>query len=102
MIEILREIQHKYVPQTTVINSDGIETEEVLQKIPFGGDQLTEERAINVQKSLLDGETIYERLAGLQPKIEDWHLKVTLYQVRIYSKNLIQSRNRCRGRNNSW
>ena len=83
MIEILREIQHKYVPQKTIVNNDGVETEEVLIKIPFGGDQLTEERAINVQKALLDGETTYERLAGLQPEIEDWHLKVTLYQVRI-------------------
>ena len=80
MIEILRELQQKYVPQI-IINTEGKEVKEILKKIPFGGDQLTEERAINIQKALLDGETSYERLAGLQPKFEDWHLKVTLYVV---------------------
>ena len=81
MIEILRELQSKYVPLKKIIREDGIEDDEVAMKIPFGGDQLTEERAINVQKALLDGETTFERLAGLQPKIEDWHLKRYLYAV---------------------
>ena len=52
MIEVLRELQRKYVPQTTVVNAEEIGVEDVLLKIPFGGDQLTEERAINVQKAL--------------------------------------------------
>jgi len=28
-----------------------------------------------------DGTTAYERLEGLMPKFEDWHLKKTLYEV---------------------
>lgn len=47
----------------------------------FGGDQLTEERAVNVQKGFLDGENQYDQLKGLSPKFEDWHLKRTLYEV---------------------
>ena len=86
MIEILRHLQANYVPlkKIKIKNDDGeeIEDDEVAAKIPFGGDQLTEERAINVQKALLDGDTEFTKLAGLQPKFEDWHLKKSLYEVR--------------------
>jgi len=43
---------------------------------------LTEERGINIQKAFLDGRNAHERLEGLMPKFEDWHLKKTLYEVR--------------------
>ena len=47
----------------------------------LGGDQLTEERIFNAQKGFLDGENTHEKLKGLFPKCEDWHLKRTLYEV---------------------
>lgn len=63
-----------------ILTEEGKEPE-VLQEILFGGDQLTEERATNVQRAFLDEETEYSRLKGLSPKFEDWHAKVTLYEV---------------------
>lgn len=45
------------------------------------GDQLTEERAVNVIKSLSEGDSNFERLNGLYPKFEDWHCRVNLYVV---------------------
>ena len=85
MREIIRHLQTNYVPLKKMLvencNGDKVEDYEAAMKIPFGGDQLTEERAINVQKALLDGETDFTKLAGLQPKFEDWHLKRTLYGV---------------------
>jgi len=78
MIQILREI-HKYVPTTK--NADG-SIKEILQVIPFGGDQLTEERAVNCKLGTRDGTNEFKQLNGLLPKIEDWHLKKTLYQVK--------------------
>ena len=56
---------------------------QVLKPIHFGGDQLTEERAINVQIAMDNGETVYKRIGGLMPKSEDWHLKKTFYEVFI-------------------
>ena len=80
MIQILKILQEKYVPQVRM-NVEGVEYSEVLRAISFGGDQLTEDRAISAQKALSDGDTIFERLGGLQPKFEDWHLKAMLYEV---------------------
>ncbi len=47
----------------------------------FGGDQLTEERARNIQKARADGHTITERLDATWPKNEDWHAIRTAYKV---------------------
>jgi len=74
MAEILKYIQKEFVP----MEPNGAD---ILTRIPFGGDQLTEERAINTQKAFLGGENQLKRLQGLQPKFEDWHLKKTLYVV---------------------
>lgn len=81
MVDILQEIQEKWIPhKKTVI--DGETVDDVLHSVNFGGDQLTEERAINVQKAFLDGDFDAEKLLGPDPKHEDWHAKVTLYEVR--------------------
>ena len=84
MAEILKHLQDHYVPIKST-DSNGKTEKEVLDTIPFGGDQLTEERAINVQKGFLDGENKYEKLQGLSPKFEDWHAKKTLYEVSDFS-----------------
>jgi len=49
MSEILQEA-HKYVPKT--YDDDG-KVENIVESIPFGGDQLTEERAIKCQNGFL-------------------------------------------------
>jgi len=72
----MTSIQEKYVPLATKN-----EKVDLAAQIPFGGDLLTEERAINIQKAFLDGDNSFERLEGLSPKFEDWHLKKTLYEV---------------------
>lgn len=81
MMDILEIIQDKYVP----LRDD---TEDPLSaaKVPaelifFGGDQLTEERARNVQKARADGRTTLERLDATWPKNEDWHAIRTGYKV---------------------
>jgi len=47
----------------------------------FGGDQLTEEGAWNIQKARMDGDATQERLEGVWPKNEDWHGIRIAYQV---------------------
>ena len=76
MVEILEELHKQYVP----ISGSTKETKSVkiVEKVLFGGDQLTEERAKNGRS---DGDSEYERLEGLIPKVEDWHTKRILYQV---------------------
>ena len=71
MAQILEDIQNKYVPKLT---TNGGETE-VLQRVIFDGDQLTEERARNCQWANKLARTQIERLEGITPSFADWHLK---------------------------
>ena len=80
MIEILMYL-NKYVPKKRQIDDEGEIEEEIIKSISFGGDQLTEERAISAQKAMKNGDTNLEKLLGLDPKFEDWHAKVCLYEV---------------------
>lgn len=73
MIDIMETIQEKYVPRS--------DKEKGLKTVFFGGDQLTEERARNVQMARQDGRTKEERLEGLWPKNEDWHAIRIAYDV---------------------
>jgi len=70
--------QEKYVPQLT----QG-DRKMILQPIFLDGDQLTEERARNVQWVFQDGDDQFDRLEGLDPTHADWHAKVNLYKVKI-------------------
>lgn len=76
MAQLLTKFHEKYVP--TAEHQDG---EQVLHKIPLDGDQLTEERARNVQWSYRLGATSYDRLEGLETNHADWHWKVKLLQA---------------------
>ena len=69
-------VQSKYVPQ---LKKDGGNV--VLERIVLDGDQLTEERARNVQWVFQDGDDMFDRLEGLDPTYADWHAKVNLYKV---------------------
>lgn len=80
MVDILETIQEKYVPSSDTDPEDFIF---------LGGDQLTEERARNVQKAKADGETSAERLDSLWPKNEDWHAIRTAYKVYLHCKKII-------------
>eukprot|EP00111_Clytia_hemisphaerica_P016220 TCONS_00047979-protein len=79
MIQILENLQENYVPKSEKDEKGLCDT---FVDIPFGGDQLTEERAVNSQKARLDGENDLEKLKGLSPKFEDWHAKKCLYEVK--------------------
>lgn len=67
MLHIL-EYLHKYVH-----NYD--------ERVVFGGDQLTEERAAGVQRLRQNGATPQARLSGLLPTAESWHAKMALLFV---------------------
>ena len=54
---------------------------QVIESIPLGGDQLTEERIANAQIGRGDASTEMTRLQGVKPNFEDWHMKRTLYEV---------------------
>ena len=71
MIDIMLHTQ-EYVPQS----SDGR-----MLHLLFGGDQLTRERAYHAQDAKLQSKDPKSRLLGLVPKVEDWHTRVTFYQV---------------------
>lgn len=47
----------------------------------FGGDQLTAERSRSCKTSHDNSDTPHERLDGLEPVVEDWHVKQSLYGV---------------------
>ena len=82
MVDILETIQEKYVPFITVQSETGEKLVHVsADTIFFGGDQLTEERARNVQRARADGQDQKERLEAVFPKNEDWHAIRTAYKV---------------------
>ena len=69
------EIEDRLLERYTDIDKD------YKKFIFFGGDQLTEERARNMQFARMDGKTPKERLQGLWPIFEDWHGIRTAYEV---------------------
>ena len=79
-MDILETLQEKYVPMVEK-RGESIPADIVF----FGGDQLTEEWARNIQKARMDGDTVQERLEGVWPKNEDWHGIRIAYQVTILS-----------------
>ncbi len=87
MAQFLKTDQSKYVP---LYGND--DEQIVLEPIFLDGDQLTEERARNVQWVFQDGDNVYDRLEGLDPTHADWHAKVTLCQVLNYNTNMLTYR----------
>ena len=81
MVEILEELHDKYVPLRKAHPDMEDDDTEVYKAVFFGGDQLTEERARNSQNSRGEGDTTFERLEGIIPKVEDWHAIRLVYQV---------------------
>ena len=79
MVDILEELHKQYVPISG--STKDTKSVKIVEKVLFGGDQLTEERARNATNGRSDGDSEYERVEGLIPKVEDWHAKRILYQV---------------------
>ena len=73
MADILKTLQNKYVAKT-----DG----EILHPTILHGDQLTQERACNVQWTYHLSNTAVERLEGIEPTFSEFHLKMCLFEVR--------------------
>ncbi len=92
MVEILGHL-HQYVPQVEysveqVISADDRESTETITKavtheILLGGDQLSQARARTAMKVKANGDTPSSRLEGFMLTVEDWHAKLTLYEVII-------------------
>lgn len=88
MVEIM-EYMHQYVPtkevseQTSVpISDDPITISKTnIEKLLFGGDQLTVARARGAKKTRINSTSSDKCLNGLIPCIEDWHTKLVLIEV---------------------
>ena len=70
MVDILQHI-HKYVPKQPTGE---------YYPIFFGGDQLTRERAGGAQDAKLQSKD-KGKLRGVVPVAENWHARMTFYQV---------------------
>ena len=81
MANLMIANQSNYTPCSLLPN----EEKNILQKVPFHGDQLFEERAWNTIWTYQDGINEFDRLEGLQPEVADWHAKLNLYEVIDFS-----------------
>ena len=89
MAEILTHL-HQYVPQVERENqcfipgtNDQVTVYEAnTHSILLGGDQVSQARARSALKTKANGEKPSQRLEGIIPTIEDWHTKLTLFEVR--------------------
>lgn len=79
MADLLKKFQEDHVPM-----KDG----NILKKVVVHGDQLTEERARNVQWTYKIGETEAERLEGLECTFSEFHLKMCMYEVQWFKGGL--------------
>ena len=72
MAELLKRFQEEHVPKVD---------DQVLHKTIVHGDQLTEERARNVQWTYKLGETEADRLEGLEYTFSEFRFKMRMYEV---------------------
>ena len=85
MIEILDRIQDRFVPHILK------DVPHALQKIVFGGDALTNERAYSAQLNMAnDSSTGYERLHGIVHRPEGLHRMFNLVEVVLVASFLFQ------------
>jgi hypothetical protein len=73
MIRINNKVHKDFVPK----NIDG----EVAEKIVFGGDVLTNERAFTAQQHVINGKTSFSRTAGIIHRPEGLHRQMNLVLV---------------------
>ena len=75
MVEILKDIQQKYVP----VNHQ--DDKVVFQQTAFAGDQLTAARARKSQTVRANSRSSSDAVRGLAPFAADWHAKVNFMEV---------------------
>lgn len=75
MVEILKDIQQKYVP----VNHQ--DDKVVFQQTAFAGDQLTAARARKSQTVRANSKSSSDAVRGLAPFAADWHAKVNFMEV---------------------
>ena len=88
MVEIIKHL-HQYVLLDNSIEQTSLPgtsaTVQVLktsmQRVLFGGDQLTTARARGAKKTRMNSTSAEQRLDGLIPCVEDWHTKLVLIEV---------------------
>ena len=68
---------------TKKVNNNGEAERVPLSTVIFGSDQLTEDRARNVQLARSDSADTLERLLGVWPENEDWHATRIAYKVSV-------------------
>ena len=78
MAQLMIKNQTRYVPPLKSHNTSPVQ---ILERIFFDGDTLTEERSRNIQWVFKDGDDPFDRLEGLDPVHADWHAKAKLYEV---------------------
>ena len=83
MAQILHSVHEKFVPSCNVEGNP-----EILQKVFFDGDQLTEEHARNAKLANTTADTPTERLNGLETAFADWHLGKNFLMVRTCDNRL--------------
>ena len=102
MIEIMEEL-HRYIPCKTETKLYENQTEGLtvsykvdhLQKVLFGGDQLTCARARSSQRYRMNSACTTDALLGLVPCCEDWHAKVTFLMVSFNLKRTMLCLHAC-------
>ena len=90
MVKIIRDL-HKYVPQVEIVNQVEVEDanesvgifQSATHNIMFGGDQLTKVRATSALIAKSNSDKPTTRMEGIIPVIEDWHAKMTLFEVKL-------------------
>lgn len=88
MVEILKMVNTKYVPTIKIQNELEDEEDIIKERIMFGGDQLTVERAIGAMAAVMDADTPYKQLKGIIPVVEDFHCEMNILQVSQSHLNL--------------
>ena len=88
MIQILLHLQQyipvkKYNEEVCIPNQQEVvkTTNVLLQKLPFGGDQLTVAHVRSAQAAICNDLNAFKRLEDFIPVIQDWHAKVVLLEV---------------------
>ena len=77
-MDILEHLQNTYVPMTTKVNKNGEAEKVPLSTVFFGGNQLTEERARNVQLARSD---LSRKIEG--PLLAGYHSNGPFYSYRL-------------------
>lgn len=88
MVDIMKYVQDNYIPYKAFTDETTVSTGEVVdvvtancRKILFGGDQLTAARMRCAQRARMNSETPDDKLCGIVPVSEDWHIKANFLGV---------------------